>query len=153
MKKPAELRAHLTTWVPDLARNPDKLHVFVEKGRIFSRYGESLAFEYHYQLTLGITDYAESIDAVIVPLLGWIQANQPNLLLDEKLRENLIAFDAELCNAETVDLQLILELSERVLVTEAPGGYECRHIGEPPLPGLGGPTGWTLYHGADPLTP
>lgn len=145
MKKPAALRAHLTQWVPDLAKNPDKLHVFIEKGRIASRYGASLAFEYRYQLQLVITDFAESPDVLIVPILVWALEHQPDLLFDEKLRNNLINFEAELLNHNSIDLALTIELSERVLVKPVPAGYECEHLGEPPLPDLTGPTGWQIY--------
>ncbi len=152
MKKPIDLRAHLTAWVPDLKSNPDKLHVFIEKGRVVARYGKTLSFEYRYQVQLVITDFAESPDALVVPLLTWISTNQPNLLLDEKLRENIIAFEAELLDHDTVDLGLTLDLSERVLVTATDNGYACEHIGEPPLPDLGGPVGWEIYLKGELLT-
>jgi hypothetical protein len=145
MKKPIDLRAHLTQWVPDLAANPDKLHVFIETGRIVARYGKSLSFEYRYQVQLLITDFAESPDVLAVPLMVWIGQHQPNLLFDEKLRENLVTFKAELIDHDKVDIELTLELSERVLVKPTAAGYECEHINEPPLPDLTGPTGWEIY--------
>ena len=145
MKKSISLRAHLTQWVPDLAKNPDKLHVYIEKGRIATRYGSSLAFEYHYTLQLVITDFAESPDVLIVPILVWVLEHQPNLLFDEKLKNNLLNLEAEMIGNDTIDLALTLELSERVLVKAVAGGYECEHIGEPPLPDLGGPLGWDIY--------
>lgn len=154
MKKPAELRAHLTQWVPDLARNPDKLHLFIENGRTVSHYGSSLAFEYRYQLQILITDFSESADVIVVPLLIWILANQPNLLLDEKLRESVTAFKAEAIDDDKFDIEFTLELSERVLVTAVSGGsFACEHIGEPPLPDLSGPVNWQIYLNGDPLTP
>jgi len=145
VKKPIDLRDHLTRWLPDLASNPDKLHVLIDKGRIATRVGAGLGFEYHYQLQLIVTDFAESPDTLIVPLLVWVQANQPNLLLDEKLRERLVSFEAEVIDHDKVDIALTLELSERVLVDTVPGGYECRHIGEPPLPEIGEPVSWEIY--------
>lgn len=154
MKKPADLRAHLTQWVPDLAKNPDKLHLFIESGRTACRYGSSLSFEYHYQLQILITEFAESADVIIVPLLVWILANQPNLLLDEKLRENATTFKAEAIDHDKLDIEFTLDLSERVLVSSVPaGGFQCAHIGEPPLPDLTGPMNWQLYLAGEPLTP
>lgn len=153
MKKPAELRAHLTQWVPDLAKNPEKLHVYINAGHIKSRYGNSLSFEYAYQLRLEIWDFAESPDVLIVPLLVWILANQPNLLLDEKTIQNVIAFEAEPLNHDTIDIALTLDLSERVLVGATQTGYSCTHIDEPPLPDLTGPLDWKIYLKGELLTP
>ena len=146
MKKPADLRAHLTRWVPDLAANPDKLHVFVEKGHLATKVGAGLAFEYRYTLQLIITDFAESPDVLNVPLLVWLQTNQPDLLLDTEKRDRAIAFEAEILGNDTIDLALTLELSERVLVRAVTGGFECEHIGEPQLPDdAAGVRGWQSY--------
>ena len=146
MKKPAALRAHLTRWVPDLAANPDKLHVFIEKGRVATKIGAGLGFEYRYTLQLIVTDFAESPDVLSVPLLVWIQTNQPDLLLDTEKRDSAIAFEAEIVDHDKIDIALTLDLSERVLVRPVTGGYECEHIGEPPLPDdLSGVRGWEIY--------
>ena len=40
---------------------------------------------------------------------------------------------------------LAIDLTERVLVKDVPAGYECTHLGEPPLPDLTGPTGWQIF--------
>ena len=146
MKKPISLRDHLTAWVPDLRQNPDKLHVFVEKGRIATKIGAGLAFEYRYTLQLLITDFAESPDVLNVPLLVWIQTNQPDLLLDTEKRDRAIAFEAEIIDHDKIDIALTLELTEGVLVRAVPGGFECEHIGEPPLPDdTAGVRGWQSY--------
>ena len=145
MKKPADLRAHLTRWVPDLAANPDKLHVFIEQGRVATKVGSGLGFEYHYTLQLIITDFAESADVLNVPLLVWLQTNQPDLLLDTERRDHAIVFEAEIIDHDKIDIALTLELSERVLVREVPAGFECEHLGEPPLPDLTGTPGWEVY--------
>lgn len=146
MKKPADLRAHLTRWVPDLAANPDKLHLFIEKGRLATKIGTGLGFEYRYTLQIVITDFAESPDVLSVPMLVWIQTNQPDLLLNTMLRDSTFAFEAEIVDHDKIDIALTLELAERVLVRQVTGGYECEHIGEPPLPDdLSGVRGWQSY--------
>lgn len=145
MKKPTELRAHLTRWVPDLAQNPDKLQLFIERGRIATKLGTGLGFEYHYTLQILITDFAESADVLNVPLLVWLQTNQPDLLFDTDRRERIIAFRAEVIDHDKIDIELSLELSERVLVRAVPGGYECEHLAEPQIPDLSGPTAWEIY--------
>ena len=154
MKKPADLRAHLTQWVPDLAKNPEKLHVFIEKGRISTRLGGGLGFEYQFTVHVIVTDFSESADCLIVPLLVWLQTNQPDLLQDAERRQRAIAFEAEISAHDKIDIELSLDLSERVLVKpKEPGGYECEHLGEPQLPDLSGPTGWDIYLKGELLEP
>ncbi|HJW26430.1 MAG TPA: phage tail protein [Rhodocyclaceae bacterium] len=154
MKKPADLRAYLTQAIPSLAKDPDKIHVFIEKGHIASKYGKSLSFEYRYPLQLVITDYTDPVDTLIVPLLAWIAANQPDILLDPDKQAKAIGFEAEILDHHTTDIGLTLELSERVIITAvAGGGWSCEHVGEPPLPDLGGPTGWSMVINGAPLLP
>lgn len=145
MKKPTDLRAHLTQWVPDLAANPDKLHVFIERGAIATKIGAGLGYQYAYTVQIIITDFAEPADVLIVPLLVWLQTNQPDLLLDTARRDKAIAFEAEIIDHKTIDIALTLDLTERVLVSAVLGGYECTHLGEPQLPDLTGGHPWESY--------
>lgn len=160
MKKPIDLRAHLTTHVPSLARHPDKLHVFIEKGSVATKRGAaqqvplgcaSHSFEYRYTLQLLIEDYTEPADTLIVPLLAWIDTNQPDLIDDTAKRDKAIGIEAELLDHQAADIALTLELSERVIVTAVTGGWSCNHLGEPPLPDLGGPRSWDIYLDGEPL--
>ncbi len=145
MKKPADLRAHLARHVPSLARNPDKLHLIIDKGRLATKPGRSLSFEWRYTLQIIITDFPESPDVLAVPLLSWLEVNQPDLLIDPERASHAVDFEAEIIDHNTVDIGLTLELSERVVVHQVPGGYECEHVGEPQLDALDGPRGWQVY--------
>jgi hypothetical protein len=145
MKKPTDLRDHLTQWVPDLAANPDKLHLYIDKGAIASKLGAGLGYQYGYSLQIVITDFAESADTLMVPLLVWLQTNQPDLLMDTARRDKAIAFEAEIVDHDKIDIAITLELTERVLVSAVTGGYQCTHLGEPQLPDLTGPHPWSLY--------
>lgn len=143
MKKPTELRAWLAEKVPHLAKHPDRLHVFIENGRLASRLN-SLAFEYRYELQLLFTDFADHPDTLMIPLLAWLQANQPDLLQHPDRQNSAVRFEAEILDNEKSDLLVVLELSERVVVTLAGGIYTATHCDEPPLPDLTGPTGWSM---------
>lgn len=145
MKKAADLRQHLSQWVPDLKRNPDKLSLFIEKGRIASKVGASLSYRYHYALQILVTDFAEPIDVITVPLLAWIATNQPDLLQNPDTKDQVFRFQAEILDNDKADISITLELSERVIVSATDAGYSCTHIGEPPLPDLTGPTPWQIY--------
>ncbi len=146
MKKPADLRAHLSASVPGLVKDPDKLHVYVERGNVVSRIGGGLSFEYRYSLNLVITDFADHADTLIVPLLAWVSVNQPELLQNPDKQESAIRIEAEIIDRDTVDLSITLDLTERVIVTPVVGGgYTAEHPEEPALPDLGGPVGWQLF--------
>jgi hypothetical protein len=129
MKKPTELRAHLTQWVPDLAANPDKLHVFIERGAIATKLGAGLGYQYAYTVQIIITDFAEPAD----------------VLQDPVRRDKAIAFEAEIIDHDKIDIAITLDLTERVIVGAVLGGYECTHLGEPQLPDLTGPTSWQVF--------
>jgi hypothetical protein len=152
MKKPADLRAHLTNWVPDLAAHPGKLHLLIEKGAVATKLGAGLGFEYRYTMQVIITDFAEPADVLVVPLLLWLQVNQPDLLMDPVRRDKALAFEAEISSHDTIDLAITLDLSERVLVKPLlSGGYQCEHLGETQLPDESGPPLWQIYLGGEPL--
>lgn len=145
MKKPIELRAYLTAHVPSLAKHPDKLLVFIEKGSVSIKRGAGNSFVYRYTLQLLFTDYTDPADTLVVPLLSWIAANQPDLIDDIDKRDKAIGIEVELLDHDAADIALTLELSERVIVSNVAGGWSCEHVGEPQLPDLGGQTGWMLY--------
>lgn len=149
MKKPTDLRAHLTATVPLLADHPDKLQLFIEKGRVATKRGAGLGFEYRYPLQILITDYTDPVDTLVIPLLVWIDANQPDLFDNTDKRDQAIGLEAELIDHTTTDVQFTLELTERVLVTATETGWLCTHLGEPPLPDLGGPRGWQTILGEE----
>lgn len=142
MKKARDLRRHLLDSLPGLGKNPDRLLVFIEKGGIVCRAG-SLGFQYGYELTLLFTDYAEHPDTLVVPLLAWIARHQPELLQKDG---DTFRFEAEIIDHERSDVQITLDLTERVIVrTDAAGQLVATHCDEPAPPDLGGPTAWQLY--------
>ncbi|WAC70807.1 phage tail protein [Roseateles sp. SL47] len=133
MLKPNSLRQHLCSAVPALKRDPDKLAVFIRDGKLVSAGGESLSFEYRYTLNLVLLDYADHADAIMVPLLAWLQLNQPEIAENPDLREKALRFEVEFLNAATVDLSIEVDLTERVLVRPRDGGIglDVKHLGEP----------------------
>lgn len=144
MIKPDSLRRHLEACVPSLKADPQNLHLFVEKGNIVSRLG-GMSFEYRYTLNLIVTNFTADANDLIIPLLAWLQVNQPDILQNPDKQETAIRFEAEILDSDTVDLSILLELTERVIVTVSPtGSYTATQPDEPALPDLDGPTGWDL---------
>jgi hypothetical protein len=132
MNKPASLRSALVTALPDLARNPDSLLVFVDKGAVIGTYAPGLSFEYSYTLNVILTDYAGDPDSVMVPLLMWVRDHQSELLDNVDLRPDGITFEADILGNGACDLSLTLKLTERVMVAESDGGrLDIVHVDEP----------------------
>lgn len=142
MKKLTDLRSYLLQRLPYLKATPENLHSFIEKGKIATRRGGASSFEYRYTVTLVITDFSDPVDTVMVPILAWIEVNQPDLIDNEQKRENAINFRAEILDSQKVDIEITLELSERVQVTQAGGVWTCTHLGEPELPDLASQILW-----------
>ncbi|MGW8339892.1 phage tail protein [Xanthomonas axonopodis pv. khayae] len=133
MIKPASLRAHLVAALPDLARDADRLLVFIDAGSLVSTFQPGLSFEYQYTLNLIVTDYAGHPDSVMLPLLEWVQVNQSELLSNHARRGD-IAFEADILANDAVDLSIKLPLTERVVVTAKDGGgYDITHAPEPAI--------------------
>ena len=134
MFKPASLRAFLTSANPELARDPDRLLVFIDNGTIRSTAAPGLSFEYSYTLNVILTDYAGHPDAVAIPLLAWLLVNQPELLTNLEKGKTAIAFEADVLDNSKVDLSLKLPLTERVIVKkQEDGSLQVSHPDEPQL--------------------
>ncbi|WP_448309541.1 phage tail protein [Pantoea sp. PGP6] len=134
MLKPKQLREGLTASVPLLQRNPDSLNMFIDGGRIASTLASSLSFEYQYQLNIVITDYADDIDLIMVPVLAWLRENQPDIMATEEKRRTGFTFKADVISDSLCDVSIDLQLTERVLVKQENGALHVTHLPEPPLP-------------------
>jgi len=137
MLKPAELRQAVTSANPHLARDPDKLQVFIDSGRIVCAGGASLSFEYQYTINLIVQDYPGHADAILLPMLAWLRTNQPELFENVEKRNQGIRFEAEFINQGVMDLSIEVDLTERVIVAPDPDAGNrlvAEHVGEPPHP-------------------
>jgi len=70
------------------------LHVFIENGAVATKPGASLSFEWRYTLTLLFTDFVDSPDTIVVPLLVWLSIHQPDLVADAERRYKALSFVA-----------------------------------------------------------
>jgi len=136
MDKPSSLRDTLTKALPALKKDPQKLAIIVVGGRVIHTGTESMSWEYTYTLRVVLLDYAGHADAVVAPVLAWMKRNQPEVFEDPAKRANAIRFDVDFLTDKTVDLQIDLELSERVLARPRdggpPGALNLVHLKEPP---------------------
>ena len=133
MKRIASLKQALLAALPELQASPDRLGVFVDKGRLVPRYGPSLAWEYRYQTRLWLESFQGSADRVMLPLLMWLRTNQPDLVLSFANDDNRIAFVADILSEDATDILIEFDLTEAVAVTpRADGsGWDLEHLPEP----------------------
>lgn len=132
MRKADSLRRWLTACLPtDFQANPDRLQIYIEAGQIAARQSATLSFVYQYTLKALVTDFAGDTDRLMVPILAWIAKEQPELL--RRSDSQPFAFEAELLDTETADIEISMDLTERVIVTpRADGsGYDVDHPPEP----------------------
>lgn len=145
MLKPADLRRAITAALPDLARNPDRLLVFIDEGNVRCTAAASLSFEYGYTLSVVVTDFADHADALIVPVLEWVARNQPELLANPDRARDGITFEADLLDHDKMDVHIRIALTERVTVADNPDGSRtATHHPEPPLDPHEGVESWEL---------
>lgn len=135
MYKPTSLREHLTASLPDLKRDPHRLIVLITDGNVECSAGGSLSWLYRYTLRVLITDWTGHADAVMAPLLLWLQTHQHELLANRDRKG--IRFEAEYISQHSLDLLIELDLTETVLVRamdEPKGAMELQHKREVPGP-------------------
>lgn len=137
MKKPQLLRDHITRACPDLATNPEKLTVFIERGQIVHTGTPALSFEYRYTLNIVITDWAGSTDVLVVPIVAWLKRHQPDIFDNAERRATAFRFESEIIDHQTADIGIEIELTETVAVqgqtVDGVNRLTTRHIGEPLL--------------------
>lgn len=122
MKKPNSLRDHLLNAVPELKRDPDRVLIHTESGKIRCNGLTALSFEYEYELNLILREYSGDLDAVMIPLFDWIRTNQNELLLNLDKSKDAFKYETVILSNNSVDLLLTMPLSERVIVKKNDDG-------------------------------
>ncbi|WP_418122536.1 phage tail protein [Variovorax sp. 160MFSha2.1] len=139
MKKPQLLRDHITRACPELATNPEKLTVFIERGNVVHTGTPALSFEYRYTLNIVVTDWNGSTDVIVVPVVAWLKRNQPDIFENPERRAKAFRFEVEIIDHATSDIGFEIDLTETVAVqggtVDGINRLTTRHIGEPVLAG------------------
>jgi hypothetical protein len=146
MLKPDLVRAALAAVLPDYAKDPDRLSIFIDQGTVATRLlPGKYSFEYRYRLHAILLDFAGDPDAVMAALVRFLQEQQLDLLQNQELAKQAIGFEAEILDGGKMDLALTLQLTEAVrLVPREGGGHDIVHLPEPPpaaplIPGFDAP--------------
>ena len=151
MRKADSLRRWLTAFLPELATNADRLQIYVEGGNIMTRKSATLSFVYAYTLKALFTDFSGDSDRLMVPVLAWIEKEQPSLLMSSDSQP--FSFEAELLDGDLSDVELSIDLTETVLVIPRPdgSGYDVTHPAEPTFNQFDGVTSsfWQGFGGTE----
>lgn len=131
MKKPNQLRKILEQSIPDFVKNPDRLQLYVDSGQIVATGAESYSFEYHYTLNIIVTDFAQDIASLIVPIIAYLRINQPEIFENPQRRENAFKFEADYNNNNTADISFEIMLTERVVAKQTSDEVKMHYAKEP----------------------
>lgn len=122
MNKPDALRKAIEASNPDLARDPARLLMFIDRGNVRSFMTADFSFEYSYTLNIIISDFAGDTALLMIPILSWLRINQPDLLAPPK---EAMTFEADILDNGSADMSIELQLTEQVAVTKREdGGFE-----------------------------
>ncbi|EMG3206469.1 phage tail protein [Klebsiella pneumoniae] len=129
MKKAELLRAALIAGNTWCKANPEQITVWVEKGHIQIEATGEASFMYHYTIQVLAMDFPGQIDDLMLPLLGWVWEQQPDLLLNPD-NNRKVEFDADIVNDDVADILFKVPVWERVMVTDDNGTPKAEHLAE-----------------------
>lgn len=130
MNKPGRFRAALLAALPDLAADPQRLSILVERGHICTTGAPGDGWCYDYQLTAILQDFAGDMDALALAVVHFVQVEQPDLLKNMDANARGIRFETEMITSELVDISIEIDLTEAVIPGRADGIFA--HPPEPP---------------------
>lgn len=129
MNKPERFRAALLAALPDVASDPQRLSIFVEKGKLVANGTEGAGWQYSYQLTAILQDFAGDMDTLAKAVIAWVAVEQPDMLKNPTQAERGIRFECELMTSELADVSIEIDLTEAVYASSE-GSFN--HHAEPP---------------------
>lgn len=117
------LREAIVTALPELARDPERLSMWIEKGRIRSPMTESRNFQWEHTLNITLEGFTGHPSVLFLTINDWLRVNQPELLQPD--RASGYHFEVDVVDDATVDLHVWLDLEERVRVTAKDDGTDA----------------------------
>ena len=129
MNKPERFRAALLAALPDLANDPQRLSIFVEKGKLIASGTQGAGWQYSYQLTAILQDFAGDMDTLAMAVAAWVATEQPDMLKNPAHAERGIRFECQLMSSELADIAIEIDLTEAVYAGD--DGH-FNHPAEPP---------------------
>lgn len=134
MYKPKSLRKALTDAVPDLARNPEMMRIFIDNGKLASTLAASLSFENQYTLNVVVTDFTGDIELLLVPIQAWLRIHQADMMTTDEGRKKGFTYFADINSNDSADISISLMLTERTIVREDGDKLHVESVPEPQPP-------------------
>lgn len=128
MNKPERFRAALLAALPDLANDPQRLSIFVERGKLVASGTPGAGWQYSYQLTAILQDFAGDMDTLAMAVMAWAAVEQPDMLKNPAHAERGIRFECERMTSELADISIEIDLTEAVYAGD---GGRFEHPTEP----------------------
>lgn len=128
MKKPALLRAAITAMFPELARGPDQLAMWVERGSVRATGNAQRGFAWEYQLEVVAENFKREPEGLFFVVVDWLRSHQPDLVQPNAPG---FPFEVDVLNDTTFDVQMTLPLREIVTATAVgEGGWQLAVVPE-----------------------
>lgn len=129
MRKLDSLRAAIEAAVPELAREPGNLRIWVDRGAASSPMTASHSLGFTYRANLLIVNMVTDIAVLALAIFRWMRVNQPNLMAPNT---DGFAFDVDVLDNKSVDVQIQIDLTENVKVTpNEDGSSALEYLAEP----------------------
>lgn len=129
MKKPASLRNAIAALLPDMARDPDRLAMWVERGNVRATGNRQQGFSWEYDLIVYAENYAHDPALLFFIVTRWLRTQQPDLLAANTPG---FPFEVDVIDAKTVDVKITLPLREIVTADDqGDGKWQLAIVDEP----------------------
>ncbi|KQM21951.1 phage tail protein [Novosphingobium sp. Leaf2] len=129
MRKIDTLKVAILTALPELAKDPDRLRLWIERGSARSTQTAGRGLTMAFQLNVLVVEMASDIAVLFLAVFEWARANQPDLMMPAK---DAINFDADILDNATADVLIQLQLDQAISATPgAAGGYAIEYRNEP----------------------
>ena len=129
MLKLDTLRAAIAAALPELARSPENLRIWIERGQGRCQGTATDAFGFAFQANVLIVEMASDIAVLSHAICRWLRVNQPDLLTPG--REGF-SFDADILDNGSADVLLQIQLTQNVTVAPKDGGgFTLAYLPEP----------------------
>ena len=130
MLKPASIRDMLAHHLPELARDPERLRMWIDKGSVRTKQTSSFSFEVAYRLNIVVIDWTNEAIILFVLLNEWVRRYQPSLVASQAAEG--YSFEADILTNSAMDLSIDLDLTESVrAVKRDDGGWDMQIVEEP----------------------
>jgi hypothetical protein len=136
MQKPTDLRTAITAAYPEFARDPDRLTMWVEDGRVRSPMTANRGFTCEYTLNITVVAMTTDPGVLFLAINDWCRTNQPDLLT--ALPNAGYSFEADLIDRQTIDLHITLKLTEQIALVADGSGLALQSVPEPDMAWLTG---------------